>query len=189
MAASYTPVTFIWRKVEVIDDQGVVQSTMAMVPSRPRAYVVAARQFHEGEEYPLAPLEPRSRASHGHYFAALHEAFNNIPETLEARWPTPEHFRKWLLIEANFCNEFEVTLESEREATKLARRFRSDDGFARISIHGKKIIVRTAKSQSAKAMGKQEFEESKKAVLDLASELIGTARSDLVKHAKKGLPA
>jgi len=186
----HIPVIFAWVEVEidvVHPKTGVLMriKRMAMVP-RKKFRGVADRQFAAGEEYPLVILEARSRASHSHYFAALHEAYRNLPEKIADRWLDEEHFRKWLLIKTNWCNEFEVNCSSNKEAVKLAAKFKSDDAYSMISIHGSTVIVRTAKTQAVAAMGKQEFEASKKDVLDLAAEFIGTPRAELEKHAKRG---
>jgi len=46
------------------------------------------RHYVVGETYPLVVQEQRSRASHNHYFAALHEAWANLPEVLAERFAT-----------------------------------------------------------------------------------------------------
>lgn len=177
------PVIFVWQEVEVVNpDSGEVERRKAMVP-QPRFGNVCGRQFHDGEEYPLVPLEARSRKSHSHYFAALHEGFMNLPEKIAARWPSEEHLRKWLLIETGWCDEHEFDMGSESNAKKLGKFLRMEDEYARISIHGTMAIIRRAKSQSAAAMGKQPFEESKKAVLELLEHLTSVGRGALMKNA------
>jgi hypothetical protein len=175
-------IAFTWREVEVIDAEGVVTKTGAMVPSA-RYRKVAEQQFGAGGEHVLEEVAERSHASHGHYFAALNDLFNNVPEKMAPRWPTSSHFRAWLLIESGFFDEKEFDMTSERHAKALATFVRTNSPFARISIHGQKVIVRTAKSQSTKAMGKDEFQRSKDAVLDLASQLVGVTKSDAMKNA------
>lgn len=181
----YIPVVFIWKTVDVTDDDGVVSRVFAMVPLA-RYDNLAKRQFSENEEYPLAPIEARSRASHSHFFAAIKEGFDNLPENIAARWPTAEHLRKWLLIEAGWFHESEIDCSSEKTAKQTAVLMRSFDGYARISIHGAKVIVRRAKSQSASAMGKQEFEDSKRDVLDALEHMTQVAKGELMKQAKRG---
>lgn len=180
------PVHFEWREVDVIDQDGIADRRMAMVPQR-RFDNICKRQYHSGEVYPLAPLETRSRASHSHFFACIHEGFANIPESMAARWPTPDHLRRWLLIETGWFHESEIDCASPKHATQAATLIRSFDGYARISIHGSKVIIRRAKSQSAAAMGKDSFESSKRDVLELLEHLIGTKRGELGKHAKRGV--
>jgi len=176
------PVVCIWRKVDVIDDDGVATRRMAMVPRNNHASL-AARQYHELEEYPLVPIEPRSRASHSQFFAAIHEGFQNLPESIAARWPTPEHLRKWCLIECGWFDEDEFDFESAKEAQRLARWIRTDNEYARIRVVGMKVIVRRPKSQSAAAMGKDDFQASKQAVLELLDRMVGVPRGELKRQA------
>ncbi len=180
------PVVFVWRDVEVIDSDGEVVRQRAMVPLA-RYGNVAARQFHDLEEYPLVVLEARTRASHSHFFACVHEAFINLPEEVSVRWPTEEHMRKWVLIETGWFDEKDFDCPDERFAKRLATFIRTEDSYARISLHqvGKawRVIVRRAKSQSAAAMAKQAFEDSKRDVLDYLASMIGTTRGQIKKHA------
>lgn len=176
------PVVFQWRDVDLIDEEGVADRAMAMVPLA-RYLNVAKRQYHALEEYPLVPLEARSRASHNQYFAALSDGFHNLPEKIAARWPTQEHLRKWILCETGWFDESEIDCASPKHATQTAVLIRSFDEYARISVHGAKVIIRRAKSQAAAAMGKEAFEASKKDVLDLLENLIGVSRGQLKKQA------
>lgn len=183
------PVTFVWRDAEVIDDDGVATRRKVMAPLA-RFDNICGRQFHDGEEYPLVPLEARSRASHGHYFACIHDGFQNLPENIAARWPSEEHMRKWLLIETGWFEEKDFDCPDELFAKRLATFVRTENEYARISIHrvdGKrcKVIIRTAKSQSAAAMGKQAFEASKKDVLDLLEHMTAVPRGTLMREAGK----
>ncbi len=188
MAGRILPVTFVWVEADVVNDDGSVDRRMVMAPLK-RFDNVCARQFVDLEEYTLAPLETRSRASHNGYFAALNDGFDNLPETLEARFPSPEHLRKWLLVRTGFFEEKEFDFDDEKDARRLGAFIRADDDYAVISIHKGagdkrvKVIVRRAKSQNAKSMGKDEFEKSKKAVLDELEHMIGVERGKLRKNA------
>jgi hypothetical protein len=176
-------IAYVWREVEIVDPQtGETTKVGAMVPSI-RYRKIAERLFGAGGEHVLEEVAERSRASHSHYFASLNDLFENVPERMEARWPTAEHFRKWLLIETGWFNEKEFDLQSEKHAKALGTFIRTNDAFARISIHGTKVIVRTAKSQSLKNMGAEDFRRSKADVLDLASQLVGVTPSVASKNA------
>lgn len=180
-------VIFIWTEVEVVDSDGVASRRKAMVPL-PRYDNVCGRQFHDDEQYPLVVLEARSRASHNAYFAEIGRAFKNLPEKIAARWPSVEHFRKWCLVEQGWFDEVETEWDSRRDAMRHASYIRVHvDEYARISVHstggGKFLVIaRHAKSQSAAAMRKDVFEESKKDVLDLVSSFIGVTTSELKKQ-------
>jgi hypothetical protein len=176
-------IAYVWREVEIITnpETGEVLKTGAMVPS-PRYREIAKRQFAAGGEHVLEEVAERSMASHSHYFATLHDLFDNVPEKMAPRWPSCEHWRAWLLIETGFFEEKEFDMNSEKHAKALATFVRINSPFARISIHGPKVIVRTAKSQSMKAMGKEDFQKSKDAVLDLASQLVGVSKAEAMKN-------
>lgn len=180
------PIVMNWREVDVIDADGVATRTKAMVPNV-RYAKVAAKQFADGEEYPLVVLEARSRASHNQFFAALQDGFDNLPESIAARWPTVEHFRKWALIECGWFDEKEIDFGSALYAKRAAILLHDEfDEYARIfqPNDGPKLIVRRAKSQSASAMSKEPFEKSKRDVLDLVESMIGVERGDLKKQAR-----
>jgi hypothetical protein len=176
------PVVFRFREVDVVGTDGECHRTLAMVPT-PRYEGLAAKQFHPNEDYALVILEARSRASHNHYFACIEAGFQNLPQNIAARWPSPEHLRHWCLVETGWCDEMECELTSESEARKLAARIRIESPYARIKVRGRKIIGWYPKSQSAAAMGRESFEASKKAVLDLLEGMIGVPIGSLSKEA------
>jgi len=183
MARMY-PVNFIWREMH---DAATGELRMVMVPE-PKYANLARRQFHPGETYPLVVLEPRSRASHSHFFAALHDAYVNLPETISARWQNQEHFRKYLLIETGWFDEEEFRFDSALYAKRFATFYRKEKGadYVRIIIPKSSpttVIIQTAKSQSAAAMGKKDFTDSKRDVLDLAASFVGTTAAELHKQA------
>lgn len=189
------PVVFVWRDVRETDTGEVVK---AMVPL-PRYGNIAGRQFVEAEEYPLVVLEARTRASHNHYFAALGEAFQSIPEDLaevkerlgiKSAMPPDgfvdaEHLRKWCLCEVGVCEVGEFDFETKEEAMRLARFYRRGDTYASIGVRGTHVTIKTAKSQSAAAMAKQEFEDSKRSVLDLLDAMLGLPRGSLKKESRR----
>lgn len=53
------------------------------------------------------------------------------------------------------------------------------DDFALISVAGNVVIERKAKSQSIRAMGKREFQESKTKVLGVLADMLGVTPEDL----------
>jgi hypothetical protein len=150
-----------------------------MIP-HPRFQPLCTRQFAVGEEYALAPPEFSSTASRRHFFASLHDAWLNLPER-DKRFPTSEHFRKWLLVHTGFADERTIVCDTRRDAKNLALAARDLDGFAVIECRECVVKIWTAKSQSAQAMGHEEFQASKNAVLDEAAKMIGVTRTELVK--------
>lgn len=192
------PVVFKWREADVIDGEtGLVEKCWAMVPLK-RYGNVCARQYHINEEYPLVPLEPRTRASHNSFFAELNTGFDNLPEGEELKaiakrmgivtlppdgFIDAEHFRKWALCETNWCEVTDFDLDSKQDAIKIAKAWRKRDTYCQILVRGAHLRIKEAVSQSAASMSKEPFRESKEAVLNLLTTFLGVARSDLKKNA------
>jgi hypothetical protein len=143
----------------------------AMIPQQPR---LADKQYVVGAHYTLEPREPRSPASHSHYFAAIHEAWQNLPEDAAERFPSEDHLRKFCLIKAGYRDERSLVCASKAEALRVAAFVEPADDFALVVAHEATVTIYTAKSQSMKAMGKVEFQKSKDAVLGILSGMIGT---------------
>lgn len=139
----------------------------------------ADQQWVVGERYLIETQHERSAASHRHYFAALHEAFMNLPEHIAAGFPTVEHLRKRALISTGYRDERSIVAASKAEALRLAAFVRPLDDTAFVSISGTTVAVMTAKSQSMRAMGKAEFQRSKDDVLNFVASLIGISRETL----------
>lgn len=138
--------------------------------------------FVVGEVYRLAVQEHRSQASHSHYFAAIHEAWMNLPEHLAEWFPTAEHLRKHALIKAGYRDERSIVCNSKAEAQRIAAFIKPMDEFAVVTTHEAVVTVWTAKSQSKAAMGKQVFQESKNKVLDVLAEMIGVQPETLTRN-------
>lgn len=155
----------------------------AMVPLKRHAKACDA-EFAIGGIYPLVTHESRSRVSHDHYFAAIHEAWLNLPENVAEQFPTEEHLRKKSLIKAGYCDETSIVAASKAEALRIAAFIRPIDDFAIVVVQGATITRFTAKSQSLKAMGKKVFQESKQAVLDVIADLIGVEPEALSSRAE-----
>ena len=149
-----------------------------MTPLNPRA---ADRIYVVGEHYRLEHVEERSAASHSHFFAALHEAWQNLPEDLAERFMTPEALRKYALIRTGWRDERSYVAANKTAARELAVFVKPLDPFAVVSVHEAAVIVWTAKSQSMKAMGRADFQKSKDDVLGFCAELIGVSVEQLGK--------
>lgn len=143
-----------------------------------------ARTFEDGRLYRLVEVQERSLASHNHYFAAVHDGWQNIPEDMRERFPSDEHLRKWCLIRTGFSHSRSIACDSPEEARKVAAFVQPFDEFAVVSVGGTVVTVFTAMSQSYKDMGKVEFAKSKEAVLDLIASMIGTDKQTLRENAE-----
>lgn len=149
----------------------------------PRSPTAADRQYVVGECYRLAVHEERSRKSHDHYFACVHDAWLNLPDSLAERHPTDEHLRKWALIKAGYRDERVIVCASAAEALKMVAFAEAMDDYTIVIRSHDVVTVFTAKSQSLKAMGKKDFHESKNAVLDILSDMVGVTSKELQENA------
>lgn len=164
-----TPLDYLW------DGEGM------MVLSRHQN--AADQQFTIGQRYRLEVFEERSINSHNHQFAAIAETWSNLPDELAARYPTPEHLRKAALIATGWCDTHTLVCASKAEAIRVAAFMRPSDEFAVIVAKEATVTRYVAKSQSLRAMGKDDFTKSKSDVLDYVSALIGSTREQVTSNA------
>lgn len=146
-----------------------------------KAYVV-------GQVYRVVTVEDRSAKSHRFYFAAINEAFENLPEALAPQFGSPEHLRRFALVQSGFADERSIVCASKAEALRVAAFIRPIDEFSVVVVRDATVKVFTPQSQSVRAMGKAEFERSKNAVLDVIAKLIGVAPETLAHEAHASPP-
>lgn len=151
---------------------------------RPSFQKRADELFCVGETYTLEVLEERSAASHRHYFAAVNEAWANLPEHLAEQYPTADHLRKGALIRAGYRDERSIVCASRAEALRVAGFVKPLDTYALVTVTEAVVRVFTAQSQSQKAMGKQLFLKSKADVLETLADMIGVQTAALHEHAR-----
>lgn len=159
------PLSFVWDATRSV-----------MIPRRPN---FADRVYVDWEEYRLGVIEERSINSHNHYFAALADAWSNLPDHELQRFPTVEHLRKYALIRSGFASEQQFVCTSKAEAARLAQWLKPIDDYSVIVPREATVMRYVAQSQSRKAMGNEEFQRSKTAVLDFVADLIGVTRKQL----------
>jgi len=147
----------------------------------PRHQKAADQDFVIGEIYQLEQVHERSAKSHAQYFAAINQGWLNLPELAAESFPTAESLRKYCLIKAGFHDKRSIQCSSKAEALRLAAFIRPMDEYAIVTVTGSLVTVYTAQSQSYRAMGKETFQKSKQAVLDLISDMIGVETKDLKK--------
>lgn len=146
---------------------------VAMMPSRPE---LAERIFRPDGMYLLEAHHERSYKRHQAYFASLHEAWASLRVD---DFPTPEHLRKFALIKCGFYDERVLVCDTAAQAERVVVFMRPMDDYAIMVRDSALVRVWTAKSQSYKAMGRDEFNRSMEAVLDYVAGLIGVMRDEL----------
>lgn len=144
---------------------------------------IADQNLVVGEVYDLVEEHERRGESHRHYFAAVKEAHNQLPDELLERFLTPDHLRKYALVKCGYYNERTCVCASKIEAQRMAAFMKGGDEFAVITAVDNIVVERTAKSQRYRAMGKKDFMESKWKVLEFVSALIGISVDDLKQNA------
>lgn len=151
-------------------------ASLVMIPRYPK---LAASRFNGGEDYLLTDSEDRSDISHKHEFAWLREAWKSLPESLAEQYPTVEHLRKRALIQAGFYDETIIDAGSNAAALRVCTAIRGREDFAMVFVRGVFVIIRTAKSQSKRAMKRDEFQRSKTAIMEIVAEMLGVPVGDL----------
>lgn len=149
----------------------------------PRFKTLCDRHFVIGETYTMAEVAEASTASRGHYFASLHDAWQNLPEAIAPRFPTAEHLRKHALVRCGYRDERSIVCATKAEALRVGTFVRPFDEYAVVVVREAVVVVMTAKSQSAKAMGKDEFQKSKSDVLDFVAAMINVSPAQLASNA------
>lgn len=164
------PLLFRW------EGDGFVPANNYVARRADQLYVV-------GELYRLTEHHDRSSETHRHYFACLGDAWQNLPEHLQAEYPTPEHLRKKLLVRCGYADERSIVCASKAEALRLSAFIRPMDDYAVVVVREAVVRVFTAQSQSMKAMGKKVFQESKSKVIDALDDLLDVERGTIAKNA------
>ena len=141
----------------------------------------ADKAFVVGEVYRLVEHHDRSMNSHRHFFASLNEGWKNLPDEKLDEYPTPEHLRKKALIRKGYADERSIVCASKAEAQRMAAFMKPMDDYAVVSVRDAVVRVFTAKSQSVKAMGNRDFQQSKSDVLDFVADLLGVTTDQLAK--------
>lgn len=154
----------------------------SLIPTRGFAKQVADR-LGAGEIVTLEIVEERSAASHRHYFAALNAGWQSLPEGAAAQFPTAEHLRKYLLIKCGYANSQTHACASRVEALRTAKIAAGLAEYSIVTTNDATVTIWTAKSQSVRAMGKEDFTKSKQAVLDALDDMLGAARGATQKAA------
>src|SRR5215468_4652113 len=124
----------------------------------------------------------RSEASHRHYFAAIREAYNNLPERVTMEWWTQsaEHLRKYALIKTGHCDRSVLHLASPDACLAAAIQLRQRDKYSEVTIQDNMLSWSTAHSQQLNAMGKKDFERSKEDVLGFLAGLLEVSKQHLL---------
>lgn len=178
------PVLFRWQEVDVCTDGGEVHRMAGMFPHA-RFLMLCSRQFAVNEDYPLGSVEGVPSRSRGGFFAAIREAWNNLPED-DARFPTSEHLRKRALVQSGWATHVGYDMDTPADARKLAVALRKADEYAIIKVKGNTVDFWTAKSIAAGAISGEQWRGVKTKALDWVASLAGVTRAALEQHSEDG---
>lgn len=144
----------------------------AMVPASGFWSRKADEQFVVGQRYRMVEEAERSTVSHNHEFAWLTEAWNSLPDELLAQYPNSEILRKHALIAKGFCTMVQHACPTMAEAARLAAILRPMDAYAVVIQRGSVVTIYHAISQSKRAMGAAQFQQSKQAIMEFVGDLL-----------------
>lgn len=178
------PVMFSWHQVDVCVDGGEVRRSWAMIP-QPRFLPLCKRQYADGEEYALGPVENVPHGSRGGFFVQVRETWNSLPEDDE-RYPTQEHLRKRALVAAGWASHAQYVMETPKDARQMAQALRRADEYAVIKMGGNVVEVWTAKSIAGGQITAEEWKDVKPRALAFLARLTGTTTKALVEHSRDG---
>lgn len=156
-----------------------------MVPM-PRFAQLCDKTFVVHEYYRMNVILERSWRSHAHYFAALHEAWANLPEEyqMESWAQSSEHLRHFALIRVGLFDAKIDQVSTNAEAIRTAALIRPLAPLSVVTAVRSTVVTHTAQSQSYAAMGGAEFQKSKGLVLDFVADLARTTRGQLMSAAQ-----
>jgi hypothetical protein len=163
--------------------QAFVWNGEAMIPAKPK---LADKAFVIGQRYWLEEVSERSWVSHRHEFAFVHKAWENLNEEDTERFPSPEHLRKAALIATGWFRETIIEAGSKTAALRVMAYVKNEDEFAHVVVRGPTVFVRKARSQRMHGrdrMDKQQFRDSKDAILGWISQRIGVDPDQLLRAA------
>src|SRR5262245_58616218 len=113
------------------------------------------------EPCPSCGAKSRCKRSHDHFFARVEAYWETLREDMKERFPNATCLRKWALVKSGYCDETTFVLESKDDLKAVIQLVRRLDPYAVITIRDNIVSVYTAKSQSLKDMGAEDFQKSK----------------------------
>lgn len=170
------------RPIDVVRKEAMLDNGEVIAVLVPKQRWLFDRMFQPDHDYTIEIHEPRSTRSHNHFFAAVHEAWKNLPDHLAEQHPDSEHLRKWALIKCGFSIKHNIVCENNEKALEVAAVAGRLNESAVIVVQGKVVTIATARTQKTtgpNCMNKEEFQQSKQAVLDYVAGLLGVDASTL----------
>ncbi len=122
---------------------------------------------------------------HRGYFAAIRDAWDNLPEEDAGRFPSPEHLRAWALVETGFCTQTDYVMNTEKDARRLAADLRRMNPYSILRVSGNVVRHFEPESQAVASANKERFAAQTKAVLDLCASMARTTPAQLKRESRR----
>lgn len=94
-----------------------------------------------------------------HFFAALRDAWGNLPDAMREQWPNAEVLRKHALISIGYCDVITLAVGSKAAAPQIAAAFRMKDQYCIATVRGDVVTVYTARSMARRVLLKRDFRD------------------------------
>lgn len=94
-----------------------------------------------------------------YFFAALRDAWANLPDAMRERFPNAEVLRKTALIHVGHCDVMTVVAGSKKAAPEIANAFKVRDQYCIAVPKGDVVTVYTARSMARRVLLKKDFRE------------------------------
>jgi hypothetical protein len=93
------------------------------------------------------------------FFAALRDAWSNLPDAMRDRFPNAEVLRKHALVAIGYCDVITLAVGSKAAAPQIASAFRMKDQYCVATVRGDVVTIYTARSMARRVLLKKEFRE------------------------------
>lgn len=93
------------------------------------------------------------------FFAAIRDAWGNLPDAMRERFPNAEVLRKTALINVGYCDVMTVVAGSKSAAPQIANAFKARDQYCIAIPRGDVVTVYTARSMARRVLLKKDFRE------------------------------
>lgn len=126
-------------------------------------------------------VKPRSMAHHRFWFALLNDAWENLPDEWQARFPEPEALRKHLLIKAGWCDAREFVADSPEAAATVAAALRWSEPYSAVVVRDNVVFAYVARSQKLTAQNRKEFVAVTERAQHVLAGILGCDIAELMK--------
>lgn len=132
--------------------------------------------------------KPRSEPDHRRFFAIIHAAFNQWPETHEFQPDNAEHLRAWLLCKAGYRESTFIPVEGDDPAvSRLAvlgveGALKAARSYAFVRPVGDGLAIFTARSIAWDTLSQKDFGPIREAVEEIISAEIGVDADALLRE-------